>query len=263
MNREINAVMPLIHHRDPRRGRTASTTRRVLGIVCLLAGGGVPASASQTTHANDPHYIEAGFFDIHVCNWPERPLFFMPLFSTVHSDAVQRIEVLRPDEQPLVQLDLNRYRTIEEKGKPDKRVIINQVEIPPGVTDGWYSARITLTDGREFTAQDYVVISRLAQAGGQIPANEAEVALPRSLRWDPVPGAGFYQVFIHDLWDDERLIYTSKLLNSPELVLPENLLRPGGYYSWIIHARDVNEDIKLGDFNRGSMSRPATFSVSP
>lgn len=70
-------------------------------------------------------------------------------------------------------------------------------------------------------------------------------------------------MFIRDLWDDERLIYTSKLLTTAELVLPENLLQPGGYYSWIIHARDVNEDVRLGDFNRGSMSRPATFSVTP
>ena len=28
----------------------------------------------------DKHYSKAGFFDIHVCNWPNQPLFFMALF---------------------------------------------------------------------------------------------------------------------------------------------------------------------------------------
>jgi hypothetical protein len=241
----------------------APGARCVLGIACLLACKVLSASADPADHDRDPHYNEVGFFDIHVCHWPERPLFFMPLFSTVHSDAVQRIEVLAPDQRPLLQLDLNRYRTIKQEGKPDKRVIINQVAIPQGIGDGWYSARIVLNDGREFTARDYVEIAELAQAGGQIPANESEVELPRTLRWEAVPGAGFYQVFIRDLWDDERLIYTSKLLTGPELVLPENLLQPGGYYSWVIHARDINEDVRLGDFNRGSMSRAVSFSVKP
>jgi hypothetical protein len=44
-------------------------------------------------------------------------------------------------------------------------------------------------------------------------------------------------------------------------VLPPGLIEDGGYYSWLIHARDINEDIKLGDFNSGSMSTPVSFSV--
>jgi hypothetical protein len=43
--------------------------------------------------------------------------------------------------------------------------------------------------------------------------------------------------------------------------LPPGLIEDGGYYSWLIHARDINEDIKLGDFNSGSLSTPVTFSV--
>lgn len=229
----------------------------------LLPAGGTHAGARQDTHAGDTHYTDAGFFDIHVCNWPERPVFFMVLFSTVNPDAVKNIEVLTPDKQSLTQLDLTRYRTLEQKDKPDKRVFINQVAIPAGAGDGWYSARITLADGKEYTAQDFVKITTLPRVDGQIPANGSEVPLPRSLKWTAPPGARFYQVFIRDLWDDEKLIYTSELLDSPELVLPEGLLNPGGYYSWIVHARNINEDIKAGDFNHGSLNKPATFTVAP
>ena len=67
--------------------------------------------------------------------------------------------------------------------------------------------------------------------------------------WKPVPGANFYQVFIRDLWNEDKLIYTSELQTRPELVLPPDLLHKGGMYSWIIHARDTNSHILLGDFN--------------
>ena len=67
----------------------------------------------------------------------------------------------------LVELDLNHYRSIRREKKPDKRVFIRQVDVPPAATDGWYSARITLTDNEVFTAKDYVIIYKLPQAGGQ------------------------------------------------------------------------------------------------
>jgi len=46
------------------------------------------------------------------------------------------------------------------------------------------------------------------------------------------------------------------------MTLPKDLIESGGLYSWRIHARDINEDIKLGDFNHGSLSPKLTFSVS-
>ena len=73
---------------------------------------------------------------------------------------------------------------------------------------------------------------------------------------------GYYQVFIRDVWDESKLIYTSRLLRKTELDVPAGLLEPDGLYSWKIHARDTNEDVLLGDFNKGSMSRVATFSTS-
>ena len=68
-------------------------------------------------------------------------------------------------------------------------------------------------------------------------------------------------MFIRDQWNDDKLIYTSKLLTKAELQLPPGLIEDGGYYSWLVHARDINEDITLGDFNSGSLSAPVTFSV--
>ena len=245
------------------RGTGIQSMLWTLLLVCLFHTGGIHASNVKETPAKDPHYTDAGFFDIHVCNWPDRPTFFMVLFSTVNFADVKSIEVMTPGKQPLVTLDQSRYRTIEQKDAPEKRVFINQVDIPPGAGDGWYSARITFHDGSEFQARDFVKLSSLPQPAGLVPGNESEVALPRSLRWDAVPDAKFYQVFIRDLWNDGELIHSSKLLDRPEFVLPEGLLEPGGYYSWLVHARDTNEDVMLGDFNHGSLNRPATFSVAP
>ncbi len=237
--------------------------RSVSLLACLLCAPLLQADEKQDQRASDPHYTDAGFFDIHVCNWPDRPTFFMILFSTVDFSLVRRIEVFTPENEPLAELDLGRYRTIEKKDAPEKRVFINQVDVPAGAGNGWYSARVTLADGSEYSARDFVKLTRMQQISGQVPANESEVPMPRSLSWDPAPGAGFYQVFIRDLWDEGKLIHTSKLLDRPELLLPEGLLEPGGLYSWIVHARDTNEDVLLGDFNHGSLNRPATFSVAP
>jgi len=70
-------------------------------------------------------------------------------------------------------------------------------------------------------------------------------------------------VVIKDLWNDEKMVYSSKLLKEPRLVVPSGLLQPGGYYSWLVHARDVNEDPVLGDFNRGSQTDAIEFSIKP
>jgi hypothetical protein len=233
-------------------------------LVALLMGPGTYAATEPATDKDsDPHYSDAGFFDIHVCNWPGRPLFFMPLFSTARFNEVRKITVFTPTGEVLVELDLDRYRTIRQEKKPDKRVFIQQVEVSPTAIDGWYSARIILTNGDIFTARDYVILHKLLQASGQVPANEVEMAeTPTRLSWDPVPGANFYQVFIRDLWNDGKLVYTSELLGKPELRLPPGVLESGGYYSWIIHARDTDVHILLGDFNHGSLNTPATFSVA-
>jgi hypothetical protein len=240
-------------------------TKRQATRICLsallLTGSCLPCARAAIP--GDAHNNEAGFFDIHVCNWPGRPLFLMPLFSTARFNEVQSVKVFTPDGEFLIELDLERYRTIKVDKKPDKRVFIQQLDVPPAAGDGWYTARTRLANGEEYVAKDYVILHKLPQAGGQVPADEEEVVVPPTkLSWDPVPGAGFYQVFIRDLWDDSKLIFTSKLLTRPELLLPPGLLQSGGYYSWIIHARDTNSHILLGDFNHGSLNKPATFTIS-
>jgi len=186
----------------------------------------------------------------------------MALFSTEHFGKVKEVEVLSPDGSLLTRLDLGKFRIIKREKKPEKRAFINQLEIPPGSQNGWYAARITLMNGKQYTASDYVIISELPRATGHVPGNEEEVSeVPESLSWAPVTGASYYQVFIRDVWNDEKLIHSSKLLSEPVLKLPPGLLAKGGLYSWIIHARDTNEHILLGDFNHGSLNKPATFSI--
>ena len=130
--------------------------RVALLCLCCLAGGNGLAG-------DDPHYTGAGFFDIHVCNWPDRPLFMMPLFSTERFDEIERIDVFGPDNTFITQLDLKQFRILKRKGKPDKRVFIRQIDMPAHARDGWYSASVTLTDGSEFRAQDYLILSQLPQ----------------------------------------------------------------------------------------------------
>lgn len=241
--------------------RPALKTRLLATVTLLTLCLHVPKILLAAT-SGDKHYSMAGFFDIHVCNWPGRPLFFMPLFSTAGYDDIRQIDILYPDNRLLTRLDLSSYLTISKKDRPDKRVFIKQLDIPTDAGDGWYAASITLTDGKVHRARDYVIISKLARAGGQVPGDNQELPCPpEKLSWQAVSGAAFYQVFIRDQWDNNNLVYTSVLLVEPELALPENLIEPGGLYTWTIHARDTNEDLMLGDFNHGSMSKPAAFSV--
>lgn len=236
-------------------------------VLLLLAG---PVNAAPTSdkpaddpHAGDSHYTPAGFFDIHVCNWPDRKLFFMTLFSTTRYSEIKSIEVRLPDGRKLTNIGLAKYRLVKTKDKPEKHVFMAQTDVPDGAPDGWYSAAVTLADGTQVMARDYVIVSRLPRPSGLTPPNGAEqIPIPEKLTWSPVDQAGWYQVFIVDNWNDGKLIYTSKLLREPVLVLPPGLLQADGLYTWKVHARDINEDKQLGDFNKGSMSSVSTFSTA-
>ncbi|MGB5178813.1 MAG: hypothetical protein WBP44_08815 [Gammaproteobacteria bacterium] len=235
---------------------------KILLLAALSAASLWPVTATAAPDPADRHYNKIGFFDVHVCNWPDQPLFLMPLVSTTHYADIEKVDVFYPDGRQLTALDLSRFRTIESKDAPKKQVFINQLSMPEDAVEGWYSARITLKNGDVYTASDYVVPATLTRASGQNPGNEQTVtAIPKRLVWNTVPGATYYQVFIRDRWEDDKLIYTSRLLTEPALPLPPGLIEDGGYYSWIIHARDINEDIRLGDFNSGSLSSPVSFTV--
>jgi hypothetical protein len=68
----------------------------------MLALAWLPAATTAgQKNPQDRHYNGIGFFDIHVCNWPERALFFMPLFSTPRFDEIETIEVSYPNGRRL------------------------------------------------------------------------------------------------------------------------------------------------------------------
>lgn len=232
-------------------------------ILALALSAQAVASGPPGGTPRSPHYVEAGFFDIHVCNWPNQEIFLMALFSTTRFAEIERIDVLGPAGEPLGDLDLTRFRLTLKPGEPEKRVFIRNIPVTAGAKDGWYRARVKLRDGRTQEARDYVVVRKLPIATGMKPAANAEnIPLPAELSWNPVPGATHYQVFIKDMWDSEKVILTSKLVMEPRLELPKGLVKPGGFYSWRIHARDVNEHELLGDFNHGSLSPEVSFTVA-
>ena len=212
---------------------------------------------------DDPHRNEIGFFDVHVCHWPNRPLFFLGLFSTVRYDEIDDIRLFAPSGKEVGVFNLTRYRRDAKPGKPEKHVFLNIFDIPPEREEGWYSARIHLKDGRIFQARDRVQLLSLPIAQDLQPSPGAEnVPLPKELRWSAVPGALYYQVFIKDVWNDEKVILTSSLLSEPRLVLPPGLIKPGGRYLWQVHSRNLNEDPVWGDFNHGSLTAEVEFSVA-
>ncbi len=211
---------------------------------------------------DDPHYTKVGFFDIHVCNWQDhKDLFFMILFSTYEFKNIDKIELFTPEKIRIGALNSEKYRLVLEKKKPEKRVFINTFDIPTNAGDGWYTSIITMKDGKQYEARDFVVVHKMGVATDLNPPDKAVLDTPPAkLSWKAIPGAKHYQVFIKDSWE-ERIIYSSKNLSKPELVLPKGLLKHNGIYSWRVHARDVNENVLLGDFNHGSLNLPSTFTV--
>lgn len=234
----------------------------------LLAGvfAAVAAKASQPIESSgaDKHYTDAGFFDIHLCNWPTQGVFYLALFSTEIFDEIERIEVFYPDDQKLGDLDLARFRLIvadPAKGQREKRVFMANFPKRDDGPDGWFHALVTRKDGSRYVARDMVVHSPIQRAGGHVPAPSAEgIPMPTELRWEPIQGAGRYKVFIKDAFL-EQIIYKSGLIEAPVLALPEGLLEKGGAYLWQVHARDVDGHVELGDFNAGSLSDFIAFSV--
>jgi len=237
---------------------------RGLGLSLALAGIVVAEPGTTQKDTIDPHYVAPGFFDLHVCHWPDRPLFFMALFSTTQFTNIAAVEVFDSNQQALGALDLARYKTTKNQQGQDKRVFISHFDVAPGAPDGWYTARVTLRDGSAFAARDLVQIKTMELPSGFQPEDHAQLdAIPGELSWNAIPGARHYQVTIRDAWADGRHIFKSKLLQEPRATLPPDLLRRGGNYTWRVHARDVNEDKALGDFNLGTMGPVLSFTVAP
>ena len=219
----------------------------------------LPAFADKS---KDQHYTDAGFFDIHVCNWPDRPPFYLALLSTERFDEVESVRIEDSNGEHVGDIGFDVVRKIRRKNKPEKRVFISHFPVTGDAQDGWFQAVIVLENGERYTAKDYVTHQLLGRAQGHKPAGGVEIdTVPSRLQWDAIDGAGYYQVFIRDKWDGDKLIHSSRLLTTNHYTPPEGLLEEGGYYAWKVHARDVNEDIKLGDFNLGSQSKWEEFMI--
>ncbi|MCK5262510.1 MAG: hypothetical protein KAJ92_02440 [Gammaproteobacteria bacterium] len=219
--------------------------------------------AGNADHPDDTHYTASGFFDIHVCNWPDRAPFYMTLYSTFKFNEIKSVELKNAKGDKFAALDLSKFMVVNSDNKPEKRVFINQIVRPDDHSDGWFSAKITLADGTVHVAKDFIKHGLLPIASKLHPAHREQLAdLPGTLSWPAVKGASYYQIFIKDKWDEDKLIFSSKLLSEPKVTLPEDLLEYGGFYSWRVHARDINEDVKLGDFNLGSLNAWQEFTVA-
>lgn len=228
--------------------------------LAIAAEGATTASAPAT--AGDPHYTSAGFFDAHYCNWPDRPKFLLVLFSTTRFAEVERIDVFTPGGERLGSLDLTRYRVVEKKGKPPKRVFMSQMEAPAEPVDGWYRAEIVLRDGSRHEGRDYVVHRSMERPRAAAPAHGETLArIPAEIAWQPVPGATRYKLYLHDFWDGGKLIYESPLVSEPRAKVPKGLLEAGGTYRWRVNARDLDGHELLGDFNHGSLSEDFEFTL--
>lgn len=231
-----------------------------LAVLLMLAVGN--SVAGNADHPDDSHYTDSGFFDIHICNWPNRKPFYLALYSTRQFKALKSVDLLDTKGEKFASLDLSKYKVVNFEGKAEKRIYMTQIPRPVNYSDGWFSAKISLGD-KVHTAQDWLEHGVLPRAKNLQPANGEELTdLPKVLRWSAIEGAQYYMVFIKDIWGRDELIFTSDLLTETELVLPEDLLEYGGFYSWRVHARDINGDIKLGDFNIGSLTSWQQFTIA-
>lgn len=232
-------------------------------IFAALLGAVSAAAQTLSVESADPHYTEVGFFDMHLCNWPDRPPFYMVVFSSTQYRNIAGMRVYSPDGKPLGELNMTRYRTVALDGKPEKRIFITHLPLPDKTTDGWFHATVKTREGREIPARDYVVHTLLPIVRETVPTDGREIPRPPAeLAWTAVPGATHYKVTLRDVWNDNREILASEVVTGTRIPMPPGLLRQGGQYAWVIHARDSNGGLLLGDFNHGSLSAPQTFSIT-
>lgn len=229
--------------------------------IYLLAASSLLSGPVHAANDGDPHYSPAGFFDIHVCNWPDKPSFLMALFSTLRFDDVARVSVFATGGAHVGDLDLARFRSFKTPTGQQKRAFIAHFDLPQKPVDGWYRAEVSLKGGSRVEMRDYVIHHLMAQPTDAQPAPGAwDVPASTELRWAPIPGAKYYEVFLRNDWDGIEAT-ASGLLTESRYEPPKGMLQPGGDYVWRIHARDSNGNVLLGDFNHGSLSPEMRFTV--
>jgi hypothetical protein len=232
--------------------------RDLWGCVSFLA---IAACAVPPAKTPDPHYTEAGFFDLYYCNWSDRPRFFKVVFTSTRFADVQSVEVFDPLGRPFASVDLDDFGVMKRKrpDDPEKRGYFQDRPVKGDELPGWYTARITMTDGRVIEARDRVEL-RAPEYPANLRAEHRDGATV--LRWDAPAGTVRYKVYVRDPWQDNRIVLESPLLARPEFEIAPGALAPGATYTWRVHARDAHEDPELGDFNAASMSTRSEVSVA-
>lgn len=217
-------------------------------------------AAEVDSFDTDLHYTPAGFFDVHVCNWPEKGVFYMLVFSTVKYDDIKHVDFFNVDGKRLGAVDWNAYR-LHPKLK-DKRIYIINTGLTDSPKDGWFRASIQMKDGKTIPSKDYVIHGSMGFANNLAPMDGSVLnEAPSTFTWMPPAGSTHWVVTIRDVWDNDAVVYTSNALTKPTLTLPDGILKKGGVYAWRVHSRDGNGNILLGDFNHGSMSLVTLFSI--
>ncbi len=241
--------------------RIARTVQQPFARYCLLSllyiAFLAPLNAGE---ADDPHYSQAGFFDLHLCHWPDRAPFFKAVFSTFDFNNLESVSIENPDGTEILKLDTSSFIEFKSKGRK-KRAFLQDHELADTPKAGWYTAKIHLKDGTVAEARDYVDPGLLPFAEKTHPEEAQEVPLPVTVRWNPIKGATHYKVVIRDIWNNRKIAFRSKLITETALTIPDGKLEVDGEYEWLVHARDVNEDPILGDFNLGSQTAYSTFTV--
>ncbi len=215
----------------------------------------------------DWHKDELGFFDIHYCNWPDQKPFLMLVYATHHYKNLDSIKVLTPEGRKLGEINKSTYRylpakTVKGENIPDKKVFITHIPFTKNMTKGTFTAVVTTNSGQRHQYKDEVNMDYIvATAKINYPADKAtDIPLAPTLKWDTVENAKYYQFFIKDNWSGEN-VYASKTLNQTQFTLPKDILKKDGWYAWKVHAKDMDETIKYGDFNAGSLSETITFTT--
>lgn len=233
---------------------------RTLFVVILIA---YATACVPSRNDDDPHYTAAGYFDVFVCHWPDRPPFLIGLFGTTRYDDVAKVEVIRPDGEPLGVIPLTKHETLKDASGEERRTYKSPLP-SRALSNGWYRATITLKNGQQFHARDYVEILTMPIVTGLEPqGDDKQLKDAQTLRWRPIAGDVLYRVNIYDMWQDKTEIYASDLVRESSVRLPPGVLKPGGSYVWRVHARQATADAKWGDFNHGSKSAGAMLSLAP
>lgn len=231
--------------------------------VALVSSYGTASYAATSPGPRDVHQTEFGYFDIFVCNWPDRPPFLVGLFATTRAEEIAKIEVVRPDGKRVGAIALTQPENTKDMHGRERQAYKSQFAGARDMPNGWYEAVITLKNGARVRARDYVQIETMPVVTYLVPSNAAiPLSRARRLRWKPVAGDVFYRVTIQDMWRDKTLVYSSDLLRATEFTVPEGVLEPDGQYVWRVHARHATHDPKWGDFNHGSKSAEAMLSVT-